>query len=175
MKIYLLRHTETKMNEEGKIQGKINTELSRKGMKEAEKIRDNLKDYDFDVCFSSPLIRAMQTAFTVVGDRVLILKDDRLIERDLGSYEGKDKKDNILDDYWDYNSNLSTNDVEPIRDVYQRIEAFLEDIKDDYQDKKVLIVSHGAIIRAFHNKFHNCIDNPDLIKIKNGYFEEVEL
>ena len=84
MKIYLLRHAETKYNEEGLMQGRENTLLSRKGMKKSEEVRDKLKDLKIDVCFSSPLLRTMQTAFTVVGDRCLINKDDRLIERSLG-------------------------------------------------------------------------------------------
>lgn len=175
MKIYLLRHAETKYNEEGLMQGRENTLLSRKGMKKSEEVRDKLKDLKIDVCFSSPLLRTMQTAFTVVGDRCLINKDDRLIERSLGEYEGKSKEEYDLNMYWNYKLNLSTNGVEPIQDVYKRCDSFLSYLKDNYSDKNVLVVSHSAVIRCFHNILHNCIDKPDGIVIDNCYFEEIDI
>ncbi len=179
MRIYLLRHAETDLNKDHIMQGRSNPVLSRKGMKDAEQFRDVFKKYPVDVCYTSPLFRAMQTAFTVVYDRCVINKDLRLIERNLGEYEGKvveevEKNDN-LKDYDDFVMNIHDNGMEPIRDVYKRVDEFLNDIKKKHKDENVLIVSHSSIIRCLHNVLNDRVEEPDDIEIRNGYFEVIDL
>ena len=179
MIVYLLRHAETDFNKKHIIQGRSNPILNKSGVREAEKIREKIKDYKIDICYTSPLARSMQTAFLAVGDKCLINRDDRLLERDLGEFEGKnryeiDKKYN-LDNYNDYSLNLNDHNLEPIRDVYKRAESFLDYIKDKHKKENVLIVSHSAVIRAMHNILNDSINNPDKIDIGNCYFEVVEI
>ena len=44
MKIYVVRHGQTNWNLEGRIQGKTDIELNEEGKKQAEKVRDNIKN-----------------------------------------------------------------------------------------------------------------------------------
>ena len=172
MKIYLLRHAETKLNEEGKMQGRVNIELSKKGLKSASDMRKELADYDIDICYTSPLIRAMQTAFTVVGDRCLIIKDDRIIERDIGEFEGEYKKDYDMSKYGDRKLNLDDHKIEKINDVYKRVEEFLDYIKKEHPDKNVLVVSHSVIIMCILNILNKKSKD---IMVDNCHLEEIEL
>ena len=93
MKIYIIRHGETKLNAEGIIQGWLDEPLNDNGIKLAEITGRAMKGIRFDYCFSSPLIRAKQTAEIVLKESgnstTPIYFDDRLKELHFGELEGK--------------------------------------------------------------------------------------
>ena len=81
MEIYILRHGQTVWNKSRLLQGSRDIELCEDGRSVARERRDQLKDVDFDVIYSSPLKRAYETACIIRGDRdIPIIKDDRLRE-----------------------------------------------------------------------------------------------
>ena len=175
MKIYLVRHGQTEENYEGKMQGRKDTTLNETGVRETKK----LKEKEIDLCITSPLKRTWETAMILVGDRVYIEENERLIERGLGEFEGKSRKDYNYKKYWDYQLNSNEKGVEKIQDVFKRSEDFLSDIKKKYKDKNILIVSHGAVIRALHHLLKNTdlekSKNLANFKIDNTFFEEYEV
>lgn len=58
LRIYLVRHGETKENREGVIQGQQDTELNEVGVAQAKLLSESLKDVEFSAVFSSDLRRA---------------------------------------------------------------------------------------------------------------------
>ena len=62
MKIYFVRHGETDWNKERKIQGQVDIPLNEFGRHLARETAKGLRDVPFDVCFTSPLGRARETA-----------------------------------------------------------------------------------------------------------------
>lgn len=58
MKLYVIRHGQTEWNVLKKMQGSLNIPLNERGMKQAQEIKSNLEDINFDIIFCSPLIRA---------------------------------------------------------------------------------------------------------------------
>ena len=88
MKITLVRHGETDNNKNNIMQGLSNELMNDRGRRQCKKLRNELKDKHFDICYMSPLVRCVETAMILVGDRVPIVKDRRLIERDIGKFEG---------------------------------------------------------------------------------------
>ena len=62
MKIYFVRHGETDWNKDRKIQGQVNISLNEFGRHLARETAKGLKEIPFDVCFTSPLDRARETA-----------------------------------------------------------------------------------------------------------------
>ena len=175
MKIVLVRHGKTDYNVECKTQGRINIPLNDSGRREVQKLKYKMKDMDFDICFSTPLIRAVETAMILVGDRVEIKIDDRLIERNMGNQEGMPYKDYDGNAHWDYNLNLDDNGIEPVQDIIKRASDFIDYLKENYNDKDILIVSHGATIRALHHILHNTDLNSNLsdFSIGNCYTETI--
>ena len=68
MKIYLVRHGETDANKNGILQGQgLNYQLNDTGVRQATKLKNELRNVNFDLCFTSPLIRAWSTAMIIVG------------------------------------------------------------------------------------------------------------
>ena len=84
--IYVVRHGQTDWNIEHRIQGHQDIPLNDKGVEEANFLKDELSDIDFDLVFSSPLKRAYKTAEIITKKPIRI--DDRLIERYNGKLEG---------------------------------------------------------------------------------------
>ena len=102
MKIYLVRHAQTEANYQGLWQGRTNTPLSEAGIRDAQKKKKKLNGKPLDICITSPLSRTWQTAMIMAGDRTYILEDERLIERNLGNFEGKSRTLYDAKKYWDY-------------------------------------------------------------------------
>lgn len=179
MKIYLVRHGQTEANYEGKLQGRSNQSLNETGIRQIKKLKEQLKDKKLDICFTSPLARAWETAIILAGDRVYITEDKRIIERELGNFEGRIKEEYDSKKYWDYNLNTDEEGVERIQDVVARSKEFLDEIKEKYPGKNILIVSHGAVVRALHHLLIGTDLNKkkDLtsLEINNAFFKEYEI
>ena len=69
MIFYIVRHGVTEWNALKKVQGSADIPLAKEGILLAEKTGEALKEIPFDICFSSPLIRARQTAELILGKR----------------------------------------------------------------------------------------------------------
>lgn len=143
MKIYLLRHAESISNKSNLADSQIDSELSSEGREDANKIRYELQKIQPDVFFVSPLQRTRQTlqSFLETLENPIVIESDLLLERDLGDYTGtpintfqKYCEDNNLD-------KVSTRPLngESLLDVYAKIMRFLEEVKNKYSNKKVLI------------------------------------
>ena len=179
MKIYVVRHGQTDENANNIMQGRtINSQLNRRGIIQAQEVKNVLSDIKFDICFTSPLIRAWSTAMIIAGDKVEIKQDDRLIERYLGELEGKERGTYDVSKYWDYKLNSNDKGVEPIRDILNRCEDFIKYLKENYdKDANILIVSHSAIVKMIENIFENK-DYPNKLiayDIKNCYYKSYDI
>ena len=62
IRIYIVRHGETEENKQKIIQGHLDTLLNSVGERQAKIVASALKDVPFDVCYSSDLRRAADTA-----------------------------------------------------------------------------------------------------------------
>ena len=88
MKIYITRHSLTTWNEEKRLQGWKNSDLTKQGLEDAKRLGNYLKNQSFDGIYSSPLKRAKETAQLIFPNKTII-EDDRLKEMNFGDYEGK--------------------------------------------------------------------------------------
>lgn len=151
MKIYVIRHGQTRLNKLMLMQGRSDEPLDEVGISQAQEVREKLKDIKFDAVFSSSLIRARKTAMIVSGVSEEELKiDDRIIEFDFGPYEAKPYKHlgARMSMYWALPEIIpGPKGVERVKDAVKRVRSFLEELgKNDYDN--VLIVCHGGIIRV---------------------------
>lgn len=177
MKITLVRHGETEENYLGKLQGRDNNLLNDSGRRQTLRLKMKLQDKKYDVCFVSPLSRCMETALVSVGDRVLMVSDQRLIERDVGEFEGRPSEEYNAYKYWDYDLNKSDFGVEPIKDLFDRCQDFLDYVKKEYSDKSIIIVTHSAPYRALRHLILGHKISGKLLdgKINNCQVEEFEI
>lgn len=123
------------------------------------------------------LVRTVETAMILIGDRVEMIPDKRLVDRDLGELEGKSRSLYDSNKYWDYNLNSNDLGVEPVQDIFKRCREFLDYVLEKHKDESVLIVAHAASIRAIrHILLKNDLSKNLLLKdIDNCYYEEIEV
>ena len=153
MEIFVTRHGQTSWNVLGKLQGKTDIELNDEGRGQAREARELIKDKKIDLIITSPLKRAKETAQIINENfNVDILEDERLMERGYGFCEGMTKEDRQklkeinpeINYIWSYNKNIEFQDVESMKDFCIRIYSFLNEIKEKYKDKNILLVTHGG-------------------------------
>lgn len=147
MKLLLTRHGQTDWNIAGKIQGMTDIELNETGIKQAKNTREKLLNQNIDAIITSPLKRAKKTAEIIGKNREIpIIEDNGIIERYFGEFEGKTREEFDFDEIWNYKLNKQYDDAESIGDLFGRVQGFLEKIKKQYQDKTILVVTHGGVL-----------------------------
>ena len=161
MKIYFVRHGETDWNKERKIQGQVDIPLNEFGRHLARETAKGLRDVPFDVCFTSPLGRARETAEIILEGRdVPILEDKRILEMNFGVLEGKccskegwdvpDSFQMFFDDPVHYQAPEGGEDFQAVR---ERTGDFLNWLfaQEQYRDSTVLVTTHGAAMAGLLN------------------------
>lgn len=162
MELYVIRHGTTVWNEIGRSQGRSQNRLSKAGKLVAQQSAEKLKDVKFDLIFSSPLCRTIQTSNIINKyHNVKIVRDNRIIEFDQGWFTGKLVK-TLTEEQKQARINRDPKyNMESLANVYKRTREFFEYLKANYKDKCVLVVTHNAIA--------SCID---LIMQYGDYNEE---
>ncbi len=162
MKIYLVRHGETDWNKERRLQGHADIPLNVFGRELAQKTAEGLKDISFDIAYTSPLIRAKETAQIIIGDRKIpCFEEPRLQEIGFGEYEGlccsKDSW-NIPNDEFDHFFHAPQKyqvpqNGESFQELLDRTSEFMQELfaQESYRNATILIATHGAALRAILN------------------------
>lgn len=153
--LYLVRHGETEWNKLNRFQGRTDIPLSETGIWQAKQTKDRLS-FQFDVVYTSPLSRCVQTAEIITSDTdVEIFQNDDLIEIDFGAWEGF-SLDEIINKYpKEYELWKTDEETSPIiggeqsmKNASIRGKNVLMDIVNKNKGKRVLVIAHGGIIRA---------------------------
>ena len=166
----MIRHGETPWNTRGLLQGHADIELNENGRRLAQITAEKMKDIPFDLAFSSPLKRAYETAEIVLAGREIpIIRDLRLMEISFGEWEGLCCRG---DNYNIPGSGFSKFFMDPfhyvppkggetVSQVCERTENFYQELirNPEYQDKTILIASHGCAVRALLHQVYEDKDN----------------
>lgn len=175
MKIYLIRHGQCNSNVKY-IYNYKNEDINQKGIEEAEKLRKKIKDIDYDIVISSPLLRAKHTAEIINIKNKKVILDERIREREHGSLEGMPIESIDKEDFYNYYSTIKYGTEESFSDMLKRVTSFLSDLKNkDYNS--VLIVAHSGISRAFYAYFNGIPKDGKFwdLGMKNTEIKEYEL
>lgn len=157
--IYVIRHGETDWNKNHRFQGRTDIKLNDLGREQAVRLRSVLQQLQVESAYSSPLLRAWETAEIATQDiRVTIQKDDRLQETNIGDAEGL-TMDELLLKYGDdsllkwrsYDERLldfSFPNGESKREMMFRVRQVFLDIAQSSNRSSVAIFAHGMVMRA---------------------------
>lgn len=159
MILYLVRHGKTEYNTVKRYTGSTNVPLSEEGVAQAHKTAEMLKNIPFDVIVSSPLLRAKTTAEIIAEYHpdIPIILNDGFRERSFGDWEGREYKDRSFIDYICLPENIysAPDGGETVADFYARVKNALDEVKNEYPDKTVLIVAHGMVSRMINKAIKN--------------------
>lgn len=149
--IYLVRHSETFKEHRGIEEGNesllfsnIKTPLSVNGEKLAEQISNNKEFDNIDVIWSSNYVRAMSTAkWFAYKNNLKVNVTDKLGER----IHGINSWDELPSDFEirQFNDeNYKIGYGESRKETTDRIYSFINELLDNYKDKRVLVVGHST-------------------------------
>jgi len=156
MKVYLLRHGESVANVTHTFASrKLDLPLTEFGLEQVHQIAEPMKALGVTKIYTSPLIRAQQTA-EIIGTacqiKPIVVEDLR--EIDVGVLDGKCieecDRQKIYDEVigkWNVGQNdAGFQDGETLNDIKKRIENFLKLVNNN---EKILVVGHGLFFMAF--------------------------
>jgi len=150
----LVRHGQTAWNLEGRYQGQSDIPLNAAGLEQARELARTLQNVRFDAVYSSDLVRALETANTIIAlhDHLQVHVDPRLREINQGEWEGVQIEE-IRAHYahlWQARQvdpvNLRPPGGETVGEVFQRMHSALDEIARLFQGGNVLVVSHGLAL-----------------------------
>lgn len=154
MIIYLVRHGESEGNKKGLHQGP-EVPLSEEGVKQGKILAERLKKHRIDIIYSSPMVRAKQTAEIVSGNLKIPvelwenLKEIRNPSEILGKPLANEKILKIRElarkEFLKRNGRYS--DEETFEELDKRAKGVLEHLLLHHREQNVLCVSHATMIK----------------------------
>lgn len=112
-------------------------------------------DTKWDIVISSPLVRCRRFAEQLCKEsNVELLIDTRLREMSFGEWDGKliseiyETEEDTIRSWMKNPVSTTPPDGEPLKNVWSRVSEFLEDLLVKQKGMKVLVVSHGGVMRV---------------------------
>lgn len=144
--LYLVRHGETEWNRRHRIQGSTDIPLNATGRAQAERTGRLLARREWDAIYSSPLSRALETAMIIAP---LVGLDPpetiaALVERNYGEAEGLTGREVQSR----YPGSTPVPGRETREEVVARVAPALIELAADGADRRVIVATHGAVIRT---------------------------
>lgn len=157
MKLYVARHGQTNYNELGLCNSdpRVDVHLTKTGIKQAKKLTEELKSVEIEHVFVSELKRTKQTAEIVNEFHGAPFTIDARLNDIRFGYEGKHYSEyqsalEGADDKW----TARFNGGESIKDLRERAQSFLDDLKKKNYNS-VLIVTSGGVMQAIYGILNN--------------------
>ena len=146
--IYIVRHGQTDLNSRQLLQGRSDYPLNENGVRQAQEAAVRLRGVAFSRVFTSPLVRAVQTA-QILAPGVIPDVDEKLIEMDYGPYEGTDLTHlppEVITFFSDFVHNRAPEGMEPLEAVVCRAGEFME--KHCRTGENILISTHAIAMKG---------------------------
>ena len=189
-KIYFVRHGQTKANVKQLLFGRLDWDLTRKGIKQAKHAAKYLIEVGLkpastlDYIISSPLKRAKHTAIIIskkIGIKKIII-DKNIIEKSEGIWEGKSFWDVRKEDPKNYHKWLKNPfknkppKGESVEDLNKKVKKFYKTVLKKYLGKNIIVVTHSGPIRLFIlNALKANINKFWYLKVECGSITEVHV
>jgi 2,3-bisphosphoglycerate-dependent phosphoglycerate mutase len=157
--LVLVRHGQSLWNLENRFTGWVDVPLTEKGRSEARRAGELLRDFRFDVAYTSALSRAQETLrimLETMGAQPPIIRDQALNERHYGDLQGLNKEDTAKRygapqvKLWRRSYDVPPPNGESLELTAKRTLPFYDRCiaGDLRQGKNVLVVAHGNSNRS---------------------------
>ena len=172
MKLYIIRHGQTDWNVEGKIQGRQDIPLNAAGRSQAEMLAKGMEKRPVTAIYSSPQIRAMETAETLArAQGMAVIPVPELAEIGYGDWEGRTASDilakerKLYEEWWQHPATVAPPGGETLNQVDVRCKKAWERIKGEMKGDPA-VVAHGGTLAHFI--VHLLEGQPDAAEILVG-------
>ncbi len=169
--VYLIRHGETAWNKEEIFRGRTDVPLNEIGLREAEFVGGYLKGMEIHAIYSSPLLRARETARRIAQFFNLKVQPlEGINDMSFGKWEGRPLKEVQISDreiyqQWREKPHLvRLPGGESLDEVRVRAMAALDEVVQYHHGKNLVLVSHRVV-----NKVMIC----GVLGIDNSHFWQI--
>jgi broad specificity phosphatase PhoE len=150
LRLHFVRHGETAWNAERRFQ-LPETPLSDRGREQAAAVAKTLAAFDAEIILASDYARAYETA-SIISARIglPITVEPALRERNFGVLRGQLYADlgaeyvRSVYEGWD----AGVEEGEAWADVYQRVAAFLQRLRESPPAREIILVTHGGALNV---------------------------
>ena len=159
MIIYIVRHGQTEENLQRILQGHMPGTLTELGKEQVQRAAEQLskEGVNFNRIVSSDLKRAMDSA-QIISDKhnLPIVPMEILRERDWGKFTGISIADAMdkyrVDGKWQFPEGTT----ETEEGIYERANKALVELKKQFADETIIVVTHGQFARNLIAAHFNC-------------------
>ncbi len=157
MKIIFIRHGEPNYDicdQRGFVgQGRDLAPLTSIGVEQAEAVSKDSLLVGSEIILSSPYTRALQTAAIISQNTRLPIQVEvdlhEFIPDKTFTYKGKEESYILHKDFWDCHGSYPAGEVRKWETIDEIIARVVPVLKKYIDHKKVIVVSHGGVIRRF--------------------------
>jgi len=155
VELHLFRHGQTNWNEERRVPGQSESQLTEWGIEQARELGQRIKAIEFDRVYCSSSVRTRQTAEHALGAHQIEIEYlDTLREIFLGPWEGKLYEEieaaepDSFRHFWEEPHLFAVEGAESFFELQQRAIGAIRNIHNGCAGQRVAIVSHGALIKS---------------------------
>tara|TARA_B100002051_G_scaffold37333_1_gene31017 strand:+ start:2801 stop:3409 length:609 start_codon:yes stop_codon:yes gene_type:complete len=177
--LVLVRHGQSEWNEKNLFTGWKDPKLTQKGVDEARKAGDELRQagYSFDKMFTSDLFRAQETGRIILEQMgtpsIITIKDQCLNERNYGDLAGLNKDEarkkwgNDQVHEWRRSFDIQPPGGESLKDTAERVLPYFKEnvIPELEKGSNILIAAHGNSLRALVMDLEK-INSEEIVKLE---------
>jgi len=158
--IYFVRHCKP----DAKIYDDRNRPLTEEGLEDSKQVLEILKDKKIDIFISSPYKRSYDSIKKAADYyKKSIITDERLRERKAG--KNSNNHEMFTKRWADFN--FAEEDGESIGSVQKRNIEALNEILEKYQNKTIVIGTHGTALSSILNYYDTSFNGESFMKIIN--------
>ena len=181
-KLVLVRHGLSVYNDQNRFTGWKDVDLNQQGRDEAKQAVELLKSYEFDMAFTSNLIRAQETLDIILKginqSDISITKNLALNERDYGDLIGQNKTEAAEKfgeeqvHIWRRSFDTPPPGGESLKDTANRVIPYLKNeiMPHILEGKTIIVGAHGNSIIAIVMHLKN-YDSKQILKTEIGWCE----
>jgi len=158
--LVIVRHGQSAWNLENRFTGWVDVDITAKGEEEAKNAGEKLKNYKFDLAYTSNLKRAQRTLQIILETtkqtNLEVIKNEALNERHYGDLQGANKAE-TAEKYgdeqvhiWRRSFDIAPPNGESLKDTLARVLPYFENeiVPKLKAGKNIIIAAHGNSLRA---------------------------
>jgi 2,3-bisphosphoglycerate-dependent phosphoglycerate mutase len=170
--VYMVRHGDSPKEGNERMRG-----LTEKGYQDAQRVAELLIEEEIDLVVSSPYLRSILTVEQVAlhkGKEVMVMENlrERVFSSSYNRLEDKDLGPLLQKSFEDFSFSLEG--AESNAACQRRAVQVLKELLHTYQDKNIMIGTHGAVMTLMMNYFNPLFDleflysttKPDIYRLK---------
>jgi len=153
-RILLVRHGETAHSARGLCYGKLDVKLSPRGFKQAAQTAQLLKPFEPQAIYSSPRLRALDTAAAIgAACQIDVIIDDRLAELDFGDFEGlsyeaaERQYPDLYQQWMAHPTDIQFPNGESYAQMSKRVTELASLLPSRHAGQTIVTVAHGGVNR----------------------------